>query len=69
MSRFEQIEDPSGQPKMEAPRREIDEQGFGTQTPIAWFTALSRRPDILEITWGLARGLPLQVELPPTSST
>ena len=66
MSRFEQIEDPSGEPKLEALRREIPEHGFRTQTPIAWFTAQSRRPDILETTWGLVKGLLLQRELPPT---
>lgn len=66
MSRFEQIKDPSGEPKLEALYREILDQGFGTQTPIAWFTAQSRRPDILETTWGLVKGLLLQGELPPT---
>ena len=35
------------------------------RTPIAWFTAQSRRPDILETTWGLVKGLLLQGELPP----
>jgi len=40
--------------------------GFGKDSPINWFTAQSARPDILEASWALVKGLLLQGELPPT---
>lgn len=66
MSRFEQIRDPSHDPQLGALYREIVNAGFGKDVPLNWFTAQSRRPDILEATWALVKGLLLQGELPAT---
>lgn len=66
MSRFEQIKDPSHSPQLAALYRKIVNAGFGKEFPLNWFTAQSGRPDILEATWSLVKGLLLQGELAPT---
>ena len=66
MARFEQIKDPSGDPKLAALYKDIVGHGVGGDTPINWFTAQSERPDIMEATWALFRGIMLQGEIPPT---
>ncbi len=45
---------------------EIVDNGFGATEPINWFTAQSCRPDILEATWALAKGVLIEGELPGT---
>jgi len=66
MSRFNQISDPSGNPKLERLYKDILDHGLGADSPGGWFTAQSERPDILEATWGLFKGILLQGVLPPT---
>ncbi|MEW5977831.1 MAG: peroxidase-related enzyme [Acidobacteriota bacterium] len=66
MSRFAQITDTSASPQLGALYREIVNAGLGREVPINWFTAQSARPDILEKTWTLMKGLLLQGKLPPT---
>lgn len=66
MSRFQQLQDPSGNPQLTALYREIVDSGMGEDTPVNWFTAQAERPDILAATWALTRGVVLQGMLPPT---
>ncbi len=66
MSRFNQIRDPSDNPKLGSLYKEIVEHGLGEDIPLNLFTAQSGRPDILEATWGLFKGLLLQGQLPAT---
>ena len=66
MSRFEPISDPSTNPRVEEVYRAIVDAGMGSTAPIRWFQVQSGRPDILEATWKLVRGLLLEGELPGT---
>ena len=66
MPRFEQIRDPSDNPRLKALYKQIVDAGFGKEFPLHWFTAQAGRPDILEVTWALVRGLLLEGELAPT---
>jgi len=66
MSRFTQVRDPSNDPKLGALYKEILGHGLGSDAPGNWFTAQSERPDILEATWALFKGVLLQGQLPPT---
>ena len=66
MPRFEPIPDPSANPEVEELYRAIVDAGMGSETPISWFQVQSGRPDILEATWKLVRGLLLEGELPGT---
>ena len=60
------IRDPSRDPHVSGIYREIVEAGLGAEMPISWFRVQSGRPDILEATWKLVKGLLLQGELPGT---
>lgn len=66
MSRFVQLRDPSGNPKLVSLYKDILGHGMGSDTPVNWFTSQSERPDILEATWAIFKGILLQGELPPT---
>ncbi len=66
MPRFKPIPDPSANPRVEELYRAIVDAGMGSETPISWFQVQSGRPDILEATWKLVRGLLLAGELPGT---
>lgn len=66
MSRFNQIRDPSDDPKLGSLYKEIIGYGLGADAPTNWFTSQSERPDILEATWALFKGILLQGQLPPT---
>lgn len=46
--------------------REILDAGFGEGEPLNWFAAQAERPDILQTTWALTKGLLMQGELPAT---
>jgi uncharacterized peroxidase-related enzyme len=66
MARFPQARDPSSHPQLTSLYKEIVNAGFGKDFPINWFTSQSARPDLLETTWALMKGLLLHGELPPT---
>lgn len=66
MSRFSQTGDASDNVKLDFLYKEIIDHGLGGDKPINWFTAQSARPDILEATWGMFKGIMLQGVLPPT---
>ena len=66
MPRFEPIREPSADAHVSGIYREIVEAGLGSEMPINWFRGQSGRPDILEATWKLVKGLLLQGELPGT---
>lgn len=66
MSRFSQIRNPSHDPKLSSLYKEILEHGLGSDVPANLFTAQSERPDILEATWALFKGVLLQGKLPLT---
>ncbi len=66
MSRFNQISHPLNNPKLGILYKEILDHGLGTDSPGSWFTSQSERPDILEVTWGLFKGVLLQGALPST---
>ena len=66
MPRFEPIRNPSIDARVSGIYREIVEAGLGSEMPIHWFRVQSGRPDILETTWKLVKGLLLQGELPGT---
>lgn len=64
--RFELIRDPGcalGLPELYA---DIVAHGFGSDTPINWFTSQAGRPDILSATWTLGKAVLLKGELPAT---
>lgn len=46
--------------------QEIVDTGFGAELPINWFTVQGARPDLLEATWGLVKGVLVNGLLPPT---
>lgn len=68
MSRFEQIKDATGNSELEGLYQEMAEYGWATPdgVPVNWLTSQAERPDILEATWGFARGTLMQGQLPPT---
>ncbi len=66
MARFRQIEIPERNSRLAALYQEIVESGLGTDHPINWFTSQGERPDILEATWQLTKGLLFSGQLPPT---
>ncbi|MEW5977832.1 MAG: peroxidase-related enzyme [Acidobacteriota bacterium] len=66
MSRFNQIRNASHDPQLSVLYQDILDHGLGGDSPTNWFTAQSERPDILEATWGLFKGILLQGMLPPT---
>ena len=68
MPRFEPIADSSANPRVEELYRAIVDAGIGSETPISWFQVQSARPDILEATWKLVRGLCSKARFPPPSS-
>ncbi|NIV94885.1 hypothetical protein GWN42_19360 [candidate division KSB1 bacterium] len=66
MSRFKQITYPKESPELVALYKEMVANGLGTDVPINWFTSQSERPDILEASWSLTKGILLHGKLPPT---
>lgn len=64
MTRFSQLQSPADDSKLAALYEDMLEHGFGAETPINWLTSQSARPDILEGTWALSKGMLLQGDLP-----
>lgn len=66
MSRFDMILSPEPESQVARLYDDIVARGFGGTIPINWFTSQGRRPDILQASWGLARGILVEGVLPPT---
>lgn len=63
--RFPIVNDPK-ELEMQDLYQEIVDSGFGAEYPINWFTSQGLRPDILKATWGLAKGILVDGQLPAT---
>lgn len=66
MTIFEGVLNPNDNDDLKELYSEITDNGFGNKVPINWFTSQSLRPDILQSTWDLTRGVLVNGDLPPT---